>query len=88
MTREGVLIGKVALFVSRFHLVYNFFSVLTWQLGIRLQNICKKTKKQKEETTNNTNTGWNAIVPAIRCGVTETQNNCRASQPGVQPRTF
>ncbi len=61
--------------------------MLTWQLGIRLQNICKK-QKNKQRNNNKHNTGWNAILPAIRCGVTETQNNCRASQPGVQPRTF
>ncbi len=64
---------KLLLFVSSVSFRFTtFFSVLTWQLGIRLQNICKKKKKNRG-TTINTNTGWNAILPAICCGVTETQ---------------
>ncbi len=46
--------------------------MLTWQLGIRLQKSVKN-KKTNRGTTINTNTGWNAILPAICCGVTETQ---------------
>ncbi len=30
----------------------HFFSVLRWQLGIRLQNICKKTNKQRNNNNN------------------------------------